>query len=71
MQLATFLDKYDNILFDLDGTISESAVGIRESLEYAIAKLGKPVPDLSDYTLYIGPPLLDTFKNLCRFSEDP
>ena len=62
--------KYKYILFDLDGTISESAVGIRESLEYAIAKLGKPVPDLSDYTLYIGPPLLDTFKNLCHFSEE-
>lgn len=62
--------KYKYILFDLDGTISESAAGIRESLEYTIAKLGKPVPDLSDYTLYIGPPLLDTFRNICHFSEE-
>ncbi len=62
--------KHDYILFDLDGTISMSAQGIRESLEGAIRALGKPVPDLSDYTLYIGPPLIDTFLNLCRFSQE-
>ena len=62
--------KYKYVLFDLDGTISESALGIRESLEHAITTLGKPLPDLSDYTLYIGPPLLDTFLNLCHFTED-
>lgn len=62
--------KYKYILFDLDGTISESATGIRKSLEYAITELKKPLPDLDDYTLYIGPPLLDTFRNLCKFSEE-
>lgn len=62
--------KYRYILFDLDGTVSESAFGIRESLEKAIKALGKPVPDLDDYTKYIGPPLIDTFTNLCRFSEE-
>ncbi len=63
------MSKYKYILFDLDGTISESAQGIRKSLEYAITKLGKPLPDLDDYTLYIGPPLIDTFKNLCRLND--
>lgn len=62
--------KHDYILFDLDGTISKSADGIRYSLENAIKAMGKPVPDLSDYTLYIGPPLLDTFLNVCRFSKE-
>lgn len=62
--------KYKYILFDLDGTVSESAEGIRKSLEYAITQLGKPLPDLDDYTLYIGPPLIDTFRRLCRFSEE-
>ena len=56
--------KYKYILFDLDGTVSESAEGIRRSLEYAIGTLGAPMPDLDDYTLYIGPPLIDTFLNL-------
>lgn len=62
--------KYKYVLFDLDGTISESAPGIRKSLEHAITTLGKPLPDLDDYTLYIGPPLLDTFRNLCHFSDE-
>ena len=56
--------KYKYLLFDLDGTISESGEGIRASLEYAIRTLGAPMPDLSDYTRYVGPPLIDTFLNL-------
>ena len=61
--------KYKYILFDLDGTIAESALGIRQSLEYMIEKIGVPMVDLSDYTKYIGPPLLDTIKNLCKVPE--
>ena len=64
------MNKYKYYLFDLDGTISESALGIRESLENAIKSMGKPLPNLDDYTLYIGPPLLDTFSNICRFNEE-
>lgn len=64
------MNKYKYILFDLDGTVSESAGGIRRSLEHAITALGKPLPDLDDYTLYIGPPLIDTFRNVCRFNEE-
>ncbi len=64
------MNKYKYVLFDLDGTISESALGIRKSLEHTITVLGGDMPDLSDYTLYIGPPLLDTFRDLCHFSEE-
>lgn len=62
--------KHDYILFDLDGTISKSAEGIRFSLESTIKQMGKPVPDLSNYTLYIGPPLIDTFLNICHFTKE-
>lgn len=57
--------RYKYILFDLDGTVSESAAGIKASLEHAIGIIGCPRPNLEDYTLYIGPPLIDTFTNLC------
>lgn len=57
--------KYKYILFDLDGTVTQSAQGIRASLEYALSQLKVQPPDLDDYTLYIGPPLIDTFLNLC------
>lgn len=62
--------KYKYILFDLDGTIAESAQGIRESLEHMIKEIGVEMVDLSDYTKYIGPPLLDTIKNLCHVPEE-
>jgi len=62
--------KYKYVLFDLDGTISESAEGIQMSLEYMIKEIGVPMVDLSDYTKYIGPPLLDTIKNLCKIPEE-
>ncbi len=57
--------KYDIILFDLDGTISESAGGIRYSIEKTIEEVGCKNFDTSNYKLYIGPPLLDTFMNQC------
>ena len=62
--------KYKYVLFDLDGTVSKSAQGSRQSLEYAIKKLGCRMPDLDDYTLYIGPPLIDTFLNLCSLPPE-
>lgn len=58
-------NKYNIVLFDLDGTISESAEGIRYSLEKTIEKTGCKSFDTSNYKLYIGPPLLDTFINHC------
>ena len=62
--------KYQYVLFDLDGTVSRSAEGIRASLEYAIRQLDAKMPDLDDYTLYIGPPLIDTFKNLVGLDDE-
>ncbi len=62
--------KYKYILFDLDGTLCESASGIRYSLETACRELGYPDIDLSDYTRYIGPPLVDTFENVCKFPQE-
>ena len=62
--------KYKYILFDLDGTVTQSAQGIRASLEHAISQLGIQPPNLDDYTLYIGPPLIDTFLNLCGLGEE-
>lgn len=62
--------KYKIVLFDLDGTLSESAQGVRICIEAALQKLGKPIPDLSDYSLYVGPPLLTTFRGLCGLSDD-
>lgn len=61
---------YDYVLFDLDGTLSQSAEGIKRCIMLSLEEMGKPCPDLSDYSKYIGPPLIDTFCNLCKLSED-
>lgn len=62
------MKKYDIALFDLDGTLSQSADGIRICIEKTLDKMGMPHPDLSDYSKYIGPPLLHTFINLCKLT---
>ena len=58
------------ILFDLDGTITDSALGITNSVCYALQELNeKP---LSQKTLrrFIGPPLLDAFMEYCGMDKD-
>ncbi|SRR5690554_294393 len=52
------------ILFDLDGTISDSAPGITASLSYMFEALGRPVPTQDELTLWVGPPILDSFRDL-------
>lgn len=61
---------YEYILFDLDGTITQSAPGIRRCIELTMEKMEKPCPDLSDYSRYIGPPLMQTFQRLCGLSHE-
>ena len=62
--------KYKYILFDLDGTVSASAEGIRCGIEKVLERFGVEGVDLSDYTKYIGPPLLDTLKNICGLPDE-
>lgn len=51
------------ILFDLDGTISDSATGITSSLGYMFEALGREVPDEEELLAYVGPPILDSFRD--------
>lgn len=58
----------DTVLFDLDGTISNSFEGISGGVMYALEELGYPVPPRESLTSFIGPPLFDEFKR--RFGMD-
>lgn len=64
------MKNYDYILFDLDGTLIESAESVRVSLAHAMEALSLPCPDLSDYTKYVGPPLEDTMRGMCAVPEE-
>jgi len=54
---------YTAILLDLDGTVTDSAPGITDTLAYTFGKLGLPVPDSDELLRYVGPPLLDSFRD--------
>ena len=49
---------YKAILFDLDGTLTESGEGITKCVQYALEKLGRPESDLEKLKVFIGPPLI-------------
>ena len=48
-------------LFDLDGTLIDSEIGIVASIEYALVKLGVPNPPREELRKWIGPPLRAMF----------
>ncbi|CUH95291.1 hypothetical protein P22_1361 [Propionispora sp. 2/2-37] len=56
--------KYDAILFDLDGTLTDSKPGILRSVQYALEKSGMKEFDLEKLVSFIGPPLTDSFQEL-------
>lgn len=53
------------VLFDLDGTLTDPAEGITRSVQYALEQRGRPVPDRETLLSFIGPPLLDSFREFC------
>lgn len=53
---------YRYLLFDLDGTLTDSQEGITKSVDYALRTVaGIRTADRSALTPYIGPPLVDGF----------
>lgn len=64
------MSKYDYILFDLDGTLTDSGPGIMNGFEYALGKMGIEVPDRSSLRKFVGPPLGDSFEKTLGFSPE-
>ena len=61
--------KYRALLFDLDGTLTDSGEGITKSVQYALEKLGKPEPDLQKLRIFVGPPLMEQFMSYASLTE--
>lgn len=53
--------EYPYLLFDLDGTLSNSAEGITNAVTYALERMGIEPPPKQDLMHFIGPPLIRTF----------
>jgi len=61
---------FDYIFFDLDGTITDPAVGITSACAFALKKFGIEVEDLSTLNKHIGPPLHYSFMEFYGFSYE-
>ena len=57
------------ILFDLDGTLTDSKPGITRAVAYALSHFGIKTDDLETLTPFIGPPLVDGFMTFCGFDR--
>jgi phosphoglycolate phosphatase len=51
------MSRFKTVLFDLEGTLTDPWPGITRSMQYALQKLNRPVPEEKDLLWTIGPPI--------------
>lgn len=61
---------FEYILFDLDGTLTDSGEGITKAVQYALNHFGILVDDINDLRKFIGPPLKDSYKKNYGFNDE-
>lgn len=64
------MKKYDIILFDLDGTLTDSSPGIINSIIYALKKYNITVDNTDVLKKFLGPPLHESFKEFYGFDDE-
>ena len=62
------MKKYDTLLFDLDGTLTDSAPGILNCARHALKTMGRPEPE--NMLRFVGPPLIDSFLEFCGMNDE-
>ena len=58
------------VLFDLDGTLTQSEEGIWNCAKYAAEKMGFPQPDAATLRKFIGPPLEYSFSTYMGMTKE-
>ena len=64
------MKKYDVILFDLDGTLTNPERGLVAGFEYALSKMGVAREDFGDLRRFIGPPLYEVWQAEFGFTPE-
>ena len=62
--------RYQYLLFDLDGTITDPKVGITTCVQYALEHFGIHEPDNDKLEPFIGPPLQDSFEQFYHMDAE-
>ncbi len=62
--------KYGNILFDLDGVLTDNSEGITNGVRRVIEHFSLPPREQSDLLCFIGPPLVDSFRSFLGLSAE-
>ncbi len=60
---------FDIVIFDLDGTLIDSRIGIHSSVVHTLKEMGVPAVDQELLSQFIGPPLIDSFQSIAGMSE--
>ncbi len=61
--------KYNHLLFDLDGTLTDPSEGITKCIAYALQYFGIETPDLAALQPWIGPPIKQSLMEIYHFDE--
>lgn len=58
------------VLFDLDGTLTDPALGITNGIMHMLKKTGREVPPREELYFFIGPPLIPSFMSVFGMTEE-
>ena len=64
------MKKYKYVFWDLDGTISDSASGIANSVSYALEEMGTAIPSKETLRKFVGPPLAESFAMYVGYTPE-
>ena len=63
-------NRYRTILFDLDGTLTDSGPGIIRSVQYALEAFGIEEKDEKQLRRFVGPPLMYSFQTYYGLTKE-
>lgn len=63
-------NRRDIVLFDLDGTVIDSSLGITRCVRYSMEKMGMKPLEVEELTCFIGPPLKEMFIESFHLEEE-
>jgi len=64
------MKQFDLVLFDLDGTLTNSGPGIIDCVTRVLKEMGRPVPPPETLRKFIGPPLYDSYVTFCHMTSE-